>query len=223
MKIIKILNVVALTIASLLVVGCAGKTPRTKWTDKTMRVMIDPDSIEAGHHVRIQNALVASGKWFVVDRASGFRAIKKEQEALHRESQDRFEDREKWAHWGKLYGVGGVVIAKAQCADKQTWFVGKKYTKCLQYLAIVDANTGIVIAAVEAESDGDAGEQNIAPSWEDAVAKLNNAYPENYQTPKDHQILQDYRAVSKEEAVRQKEAVAKEQVDRAVASQKEAQ
>jgi hypothetical protein len=77
----------------------------------------------------------------------------------------------------------------------------------------VDSNTGEVIAAVEAESDGDRGMQNIAPSWEEAVAKLNDAYPANYQSNKDSQILTDYKELSAEEARRQKEAVAKDQIE----------
>ena len=185
-------------------VSCAS-TPRTKWTDKTMRVMLDPDSIKAKHHVRIQQALVASGKWTVVDRSSGFEAIKKEQEQLYLENGDRYNDQEKWAHWGKLYGVGGIVIAKAQCVKKQRWFSGSKYTHCLQHLAIIDSNTGEVIAAVQAQSSGESGEANIAPSWEDAVIALNDAYPENYQPDKSHKKLVNYRRLSKERAIRRKE------------------
>lgn len=205
-------NLVLIFMLATVIAGCAS-TPRTKWTDKTMRVLIDPDSIEANHYVRIQQSLVASGKWFVVDRASAFRAIKKEQNQIHREETDRYSDKEKFSHWGKLYSVGGIVVAKAQCTNKQTWFVGKHYLHCLQYISIVDSNTGEVIVAIEAESDGESGETEIAPSWEDAVAKLNNAYPANYQPNKDSQILTDYKELSAEEAKRQKEAIARDQVE----------
>lgn len=199
---------VYLMIVALSLVGCA--TPRTKWTDKTMRVMIDPASVSAGDHVRIQQALIASGKWTVVDRADGLRAIKKEQESLHRTESERFMDKEKWAHWGKLYGVGGVVIGKSQCTEKQTWFVGQKYSHCLQNLAIVDSNTGEVITAIENVSEGEAGETSIANSWIESVAKLNDSYPKNYVPSKDTQILNEYRELSKEEAVRQKEELARQ-------------
>lgn len=199
---------IVVSVGGLFLVMClisCSSIPRTKWTDKTMRVMLDPDSIKAKHHVRIQQALVASGKWIVVDRSSGFEAIKKEQEQLHLENGDRYNDQEKWAHWGKLYGVGGIVIAKAQCVKKQRWFSGSKYTHCLQHLAIIDSNTGEVIAAVQAQSSGESGEANIAPSWEDAVIKLNDAYPENYRPDKSHKKLVNYRRLSKERAIRRKE------------------
>ena len=199
-----------LLIAMVALLSACASTPRTKWTDKTMRVMIDPASVSAGDHVRIQQALIASGKWVVVDRADGLRAIKKEQESLHRNESDRFMDKEKWAHWGKLYGVGGVVIGKSQCTEKQTWFVGQKYSHCLQNLAIVDANTGEVITAIENVSEGEAGETSIANSWVESVAKLNDSYPKNYVPSKDSQILNDYRELSKEEAVRQKEELARQ-------------
>ena len=97
-----------ISIVSLVAVGCASTTPRDKWSDKNLRVMIDPDSVDAKDYVRIQQAFFKSDKFFVVDRNKGFKAVKKEQNRLHREEVDRYEDREKWAHWGKLYGVCGI-------------------------------------------------------------------------------------------------------------------
>lgn len=206
-------NYITILLLAAMATGCAGKTPRTKFSDPVLRVMIDPDSLPANHHVRVQQALVASGKWIVVDRSDGLRAIVKEQNQLHRDSVDRFSDREKWARWGALLGIGGVVVGRVQCADKQSWFSGSKFSRCLEYLSVINASTGEVIAAVEVESDGESGEQNIAPSWEEAVAKLNDAYPTNYQPNKDTKILEDYRALSKEEAVRRKEEIAKEKAE----------
>ncbi|MBY0314588.1 MAG: hypothetical protein K2Q26_03650 [Bdellovibrionales bacterium] len=192
------LTVCILGLACLL--GCAS-TPRTKWTDKTMRVMIDPDSIPAEHHVMIQQALVDSGKWFVVDRSSGFRAIKTEQQRLHREESDRYEDREKWAHWGKLYGVGGIVVAHAQCKKEQGWLIGRWYQVCRQYLSIMDANTGEVITAIQ--TDAESSEAGFYPKWDEAVAKLNESYPANFKPFQTSERLEQYRELSKEEAQRQ--------------------
>ncbi len=182
--------------------GCAS-TPRTKWTDKTMRVMIDPDSIPAEHHVMIQQALVDSGKWFVVDRSKGFKAIKTEQERLHREESDRYEDREKWAHWGKLYGVGGIVVAHAQCKKEQGWLIGRWYQVCRQYLSIVDSNTGEVITAIQ--NDAESKEADFFSRWDEAVAKLNESYPANFKPFQTSERLEQYRELSKEEAQRQLE------------------
>lgn len=182
-------------------VGCA--TPRTKWTDKTMRVMIDPDSIEADHHVMIQRSLVDSGKWFVVDRSKGFKAIKSEQERLHRTESDRYSDEQKWAHWGKLFGVGGIVVASAQCKKEQGWLIGRWYQVCRQYLSIVDSNTGEVITAIEHKAESD--EADFYPKWDEAVDKLNASYPSHYVPSKTSKQIEDYKALSQEEAQRQKE------------------
>lgn len=190
-----------------LVTGCAGKTPRTKWTDKTMRIAIDPASIDADNYVRIQQALVESGKWVVVDRAMAFNAIKHEQERLHRTDSDRFEDREKYALWGKMLGVGGVIVAHAQCSRKGSFWTEGHYAHCQQFLSIVDSNTGEVIATAEDQQDGSNSEEEIAPPWDDAVAKLNSNYPKNYELNKNHQILETYKDVAKEEAIRQREIV----------------
>lgn len=196
--------VIQVILAAAVLQGCAGKTPRTKWTDKTMRVMIDPESIDANNYVRIQQALVASGKWVVVDRALAFNAIKREQERQHRGESDRFDAREKWAIWGRLLGVGGVVTAHTQCVPRKG-FLRHLHLDCLEYVSIVDANTGEVIATAEDEQEGAADGGVIAPSWEDAVAKLNAAYPAHFEPTKVTQQLEDYRDLASEEAQRQKE------------------
>lgn len=198
----KILSILFMAWFLVVFTGCASQ-PRTQWTDKTMRVMIDPDSISADHHVAIQKALVQSGKWFVVDRAQGYQALKAEQERLHRDEQDRYADREKYAHWGKMYGVGGIVVAAAQCKKKQGFFFGGWSLVCKQYLSIVDSNTGEVIAAIDDENDSSDAE--FVPGWEDAVAKLNSAYPDSFKSHKTSERLENYKDLSAEEAQRQRE------------------
>lgn len=196
-----VIATVAVVTASI-VSGCS--TARTKWTDRTMRVMIDPDSIPASQHVALQQALVEQGKWFVVDRAVGYRAIKTEQERLHRTEEDRYEDREKWSHWGKMYGVGGIIVGAIQCKNQQS-FWGNWYQTCNQFLSIVDANTGEVIAAIQTrKSSGDA---EFVPEWDDAVDKLANAYPSHFNGVKTSERLEQYRTLSAEEAQRQREKV----------------
>lgn len=195
---------ISLIILGLILAGCA--TPRTKWTDKTMRVMIDPDSIEAEHHVLIQRALVESGKFFVVDRSKGFKAIKSEQERTQRTEEDRYADKQKWSHWGKLYGVGGIVVASAQCKKEQGMIFGGWYKICRQFLSIMDTNTGEVITAIEHRAESD--EVDFYPPWDEAVAKLNNAYPANFKPSQPSKQIEFYEDLSAEEAQRQREQVA---------------
>lgn len=189
--------------------GC-GAVKRTKWTDPVMRVMIDPYSIDSASYVKIQYALHSTGKWTVVDRADGLRAVKYEQEQLHRNHPDRFSDREKFAHWGKLYGVGGVVTAHKQCT-KHFSFFGTKYQKCKLNLAIMSANTAEVLSAasVEAEVDG----WNTEPEWIIAADSLTDQFPEYFEKHETEQ-LEEYKDISKEEAVRQKEERAREIIER---------
>lgn len=187
--------------------GCSTTTPRTKWTDKTMRIMIDPESIDAQNYVKVQHALVNSGKWIVVDRRDGFKAIKKEQEMLHRNESDRYEDREKYALWGKLYGVGGVVVAHSQCTRYEGFLPGQ-YNHCRQNLAIMDTNNGEVLAVSEATSDSDDWTQ--MPSWEESVAILNDNFPKHFVRDMSDEKLLEYKDLAREEAVRQKENLVNE-------------
>jgi len=166
--------------------------------------MLDPDSISENHHVRIQQALVESGKWEVIDRASGYKALKKEQDLIHRNEVDRYSDREKWSRWGEIYSIGGVVIAHAACERRSTLFLGRPYLHCLQHLSIVNATTGQVIAAVDAIAEGETGDEKIVPSWSEAVRKLNNAFPDNYVPSKEHKALSDYKDQSEKAALEQK-------------------
>ena len=188
-------------------VGCAS-TPRSKWTDKDMRVMIDPDSVSPEHYVQIQNALVRLGKFTVVDRDAGMRALKKEQEREHRNETDRFENKEKWSMWGKMYGVGSIVVAHAQCYQTGSfWNPGKVKLQCRQMLSMVDSNTGEVFVAVEGENDGpvSADRSYIAPDWNDTVEKLVDAYPKDWERKSYAGPAQVYQQVAEEHAVRQME------------------
>jgi hypothetical protein len=182
--------------------------------------MIDPESIDAEHYVKISSALVKSGRFIVIDRAAGFNAIKREQERIHRSDVDRFADREKYAHWGKLYGVGGVVVAHADCHYFEGVFKGR-YKSCKQLLQILDTNTAEVLAVADGESDGDAGDE-VVP-WEEVVADLEVAYPKYFEKDKTHAKLEEYKQLSKELATRNKEDFAREQIDaeRKLASIKE--
>lgn len=194
----------------ILLTGCAGQKPRTKFTDRGMRVMIDPDSISADHYIKISSALVQNSRFIVVDRSAGFKAIKREQERTHRSDVDRFADREKYAHWGKLYGVGGVVVAHADCTYFEGVFTGR-YRHCKQHLAILDTNTAEVIAVADGEGDGERGTETV--SWDDTVAELEKSYPKYFEKDRTDKRLEEYKELSKELATRTKEDLAREQID----------
>jgi hypothetical protein len=192
---ILILGVLGLT-------GCSTERVRTKWTDPAGRVMVDPRSVSAEDYVSIVTALTQSGKWFVVDRSNGLRAIKAEQEMLHRNEVDRFDDQEKYALWGKLYGVGAVVVGTKKCRSFRGFT--KDWTQCLQFLSIIDANSGEVIAA--AKKDVESNDMSY-PEWDDTVEALNDAFPKHWEPAKYDKEMLQYRAAASEHALRQKEQV----------------
>ena len=202
-------------------VGCASAPiPKTKWTDKNMRVMIDPDSIDEAHYIQIQTALVRTGKFTVVDRGAALKAVKVEQERLHRDEADRFEDREKWAHWGKLFGVGSVIVAHVQCVKEGVWYNPQLTTLfCKQFLSMVDSNTGEVILAVEGENNSptSADRTYIAPEWKELVTQMVEEYPKFFKNEDYTGPALQYQAVSEEHSKRQKEQRAIAQQPKAAA------
>lgn len=199
----------------LLLTSCASNKPRTKWTDPSMRVMVDPTGIAARDYVRIVSALKASGKWFVVDRSDALRAIIKEQKMIHRDRADQFKDEEKYSIWGRLYGVGGVVVGNVGCIRTSGWW--SVSTRCHQNLAIVSANSGEVIATAEGENDdaemGYGGDIQIGSDWTDTVATLNDNFPKNYEKLEYSEDMQSFRAEAKEEGIRQKENIGRDKAE----------
>lgn len=175
--------------AMLLMSGCA--TERTKYSDKNLRVAIDNESIDYQQYVSLEHSLVSSENFIVVDRSSGLKAVEREQERLHQDQPDRFADREKFAHWGKLYGVGAVIVANVQCADKPSFWNQQVYKQhCQQFLTMFDANTGEAIISVKDEPSGD--RQETLP-WTNAVEKLVEAYPRFFEDHPDHPRLVQYK------------------------------
>lgn len=195
-------------------VGCSSH-PRTKWTDPAMRIMIDGDGLSARDYVRIVHALQSSGKWFVVDRRDGLRAIFKEQKMIHRDHPDKFKDEEKYSMWGRLYGVGAVIIGHVQCHREPGFWFGSNSSKCVQNLAIISANSGQVIATAEGTND-DAeidreGDIRIASDWTETVGQLNDNFPQNFNPLQYDKNMLNFRAEAKEEAIRAKEELANQQ------------
>lgn len=211
----------ALMLCMAIATGCA--TARTKYSDKNMRVMIDSEGLDYRQLVRLQTSLVQTGKFTVVDRAAGFKALKREQDRQHRIEADRYSDREKFAQWGKLYGVGTVLTANVQCVDKASFWNQQNYKQyCHQYINLVDTNTGEVFLAVEGEIDGNRQE---VLGWADTVEKLTEAYPQYFKEHKLHDRLVKYQDESEQVALAQKKImtppVVQPQVERAPAQEPE--
>jgi len=214
------MKIILFVLLSLAVTGCAS-TPRTKWTDKAMRVMIDPDSVSEENYVQIQTALVKSGRFTIVDRARGMNAMKKEQERTQRIEEDRYADKEKWSHWGKMYGVGSIIVAHTQCTKEHSTFNRTKlYLDCRQFLSIVDSNTGEVFVAVEGQNDAPSSYDlaYLAPDWNEVVDKLVDAYPKDFKPANYAKEVTQYQDISAVHAANQRDEVAaKEELNRAPA------
>jgi hypothetical protein len=151
-----------------------------------MRVAIDPESISVGSYARLQAALSDTGKFVLVDRAAGFKAIAREQEIQH--TTTRFGANEKYGLWGKMFGVGAVFVGTEQCRAAAT-ILGRQYRDCVETLALVNATTGEVMAAGEVREDADF---DVAPRWDRAVEKLVEAYPKVFVDRHNPNVTVDY-------------------------------
>lgn len=193
-----------------LLAGCASqKIVRSKYTDKNLRVCLADNSLDANNYTRLEQALVKNGTFVVVARANGLDAIRREQDMLHHASSERFEDKEKWALWGKLYGCGAIITGQTQCYRRaHTWDPSKSINHCGQFISILDANTGEIRASAEAENEAAATfdyYSQLAPDWEEAVDNLVSAYPKFFETESYAKSLENYRDLAGVESRREKE------------------
>ena len=197
---------IATMVLALVLVGCSTAQVRTKYTDPSHRVFIDPSGLDEDAYVRLQTSLVESNRFFIVDRARAFKAVKAEQDMIHRHAVGRFADEEKYAFWGKLYSVGAVVTARELCHWEQNFF--SYALVCAQHMSAVDASTGLVIAAAShvARSGSDA-----APTWDETVERFNRSFPTTFEAKKFDSGLEHYRKLAAENALRAKESKANDE------------
>ena len=194
-------KLILLSILSIIAMSCSSKVQRTKYSDKNMRVMVNPEGLEHANYMNLQTALVSTNTWTVLDRASGLKAVQTEQNMLHRYQNDRFEDREKFAHWGKLYGVGAVIVAYSDCRfSTSSWNNTVTVRRCSLYLNLVDANTGEVMVGV---TDSVTIPRGSNPDWSESVEKLVEAYPKYFEENKNHKKLEEYKKESERRAISQ--------------------
>lgn len=204
--------------------GCAS-APITKWTSPQMRIMVDPRSLSSRDYVRVRQGLVESGRFFVIDRSSGFAAAIREQNLEHGGNAERFGMAERYARLARLNGVGGIVVGNVSCGvrRKLSWLLvtwtPHWYLHCAQSLAFIDANTATVIAEIGDTDDSAEGYVSYSgeiggdvSDWSGAVSKLVKAIPD-----------QEERGHYAEELVRHREEIAedsqREREDREVAAQ----
>lgn len=188
-----------LFIIFLFITACSS-APRTKFSDKNMRVMINPEGLTDVEYADIQNRLVEAGTFTVIDRSKGIQAIKKEQNEIHVNNKDRYEDKEKFAHWGKLYGIGSVIVAHSDCQNRPNeWRRNELANYCRLFVSLIDANTGEVLVSANAE---DKAKFMQRPSWNEAIEKLINAYPKYFEEHKLDDKLIEYKNESEKLARR---------------------
>lgn len=178
----------------LVIVAACSSAQRTKFSDKNMRVMINPEGLSEVEYMNIQNKLVELDSFTVIDRSRAIEAIKKEQSETHVENKDRYENSEKFSHWGKLYGVGSVIVAHSSCQNRpDSWNVTDLKNHCKLYISLVDSNTAEVIVSAKSEYKSEFMQQ---PDWDETIEKLVSLYPKYFNEHKIDKKLKEYKEES---------------------------
>ena len=190
---------------TVIVTGCGTtKVKRTLNSDPNLRILIDP-SIPMEHYVEIRRAFVESGKVEVIDRREGFDAAIREQNTQFRSGyQDRFSDREKWMHIGRMYGAASIVTGYATCYNKTNW-LGHFVRECKQNLAFINGRTGVVEIAVNGKNSIDWTAEWVVPDWDDVVVSVIEKYPEYFEPRKIEPVLEKYMDQSEEYSRRERD------------------
>jgi hypothetical protein len=202
-------NVALVSLGLLTLSACGGpQVRRNLETDPGLRVFLDA-SIETEHFVQIQRALVQSHKFEVVDRREGLAAALREQDLQFRSNQsDRFDDSERWAFIGKLYGAAAIITAHAECFQEQTFFWNKYVRTCKQTLFYIDGRTGVILFSVSGSNSVPWTASWAVPDWDDVVAKAVEEYPTYFQPRIVKAPLDQYMMQATEHSKRERERAA---------------
>jgi hypothetical protein len=189
---------IVLVVLMALMVGCGHtQVRRTLNNDAMLRVIIDPN-VPVEHYVQIRRALVQSGRFEVIDRRDGWNAAVQEQDLQFRSGyKDRFSDREKWAHIGRMYGARGIITASAMCYQKQSW-LGEYRKYCKQELSFIDSYTGRVEFAVSGENSEAWVVGYSVPDWNEVVEAAAKEYPKFFVPRVVDPLLEQYQDQSEE-------------------------
>lgn len=171
------IELVLLSLLALELSGCAGKERRTKNSDAQLRIALDSYKVDGENYTAISRELLDTGKFVVVDRGRGFKAVKAEQSMENVDERDRFAPNGRYAEYGKLYGVGSVVVASGNCDYKDRLF-GSNW-RCVVQLSLYHAVTGELLIAV---TDHTTAKNGHEIDWHDVVEKLVDRYPEYFET-----------------------------------------
>lgn len=192
-------------------VGCASQ-PRNKWSDPIYRTAISPIGITSDSYVRVQNAAVNTGKFFIVDRSQGLQSVMLEQDMTRVSlTRHRFSDRDKFSRLRKLWGVGSVLQCHLQCATKHSVFRFRGfYTMCTESVALVSTSTGAVIATAENEVQAPTGdnvwdESQAGPDWTEVVDMLVERIPKNFEKDQYTPEMEEFKQGNEQEAVNEEE------------------
>jgi len=209
------INTILVAFAIAVLMGCS-HTEITKWTSPDLRAAIDPTQIDSANYVALQESLLKTNKFFIVDRGVGFRGVIQEQDRANgyvygsyqkTSTFHRFGDKDRYARLGRLYAAGSIIVANTKCRHEPGFWAN--YTSCDQYLALVNAVSGEVIAAAtEPGVSANVYYNGVNPvvSWDAVVEKLNSRIPKEYQPERYNREMIMYRRELEEDSTRERES-----------------
>lgn len=171
----KLKKALILVVLAFLGFGCS--TTMNKKNSPEYRVMIDPESIDSGNYANLVSTLQDSNAFYIIDREKGFSAAMREQNMAHMAMKGRFDSKEKWALWKKLWGVGAVIVAKTKCQDRTGFWHATFYERCNQTLTAVDTSTGLVLASHTHVYEGDTADYKLPQDWTEVVEEFVKKMP----------------------------------------------
>lgn len=177
----------------LALTGCSS-TPRTKWTDKSMTIGIHPGILDPANTMELTSQFMQSNRWNIVDRMYGLDGVMKEQDMVHVNLPGRFDDKRKYSHWKKLYGIGALIVPFAQCEYVPPEDAYEK-RKCHLVINMVDTNTGQTLVSVSGSGKWKPGA--IFKEWKGLVEQFEERYPKYFPDRiQDEEELVDYQELS---------------------------
>lgn len=189
------------------VAGCSSKPiVRSKDSDSSMRLMVDSRAFDVQNFIQLEAALAQSQKFELVERRDALEtALDEQRREFDLASQGHFDDREKYARRGKLYGVDTIVSGRTDCYQAKAFWTGVYTRYCRQTLLWIEGSTGKVLFSVTGENSVPWTAEYIVPDYNATVAAAIESLPKYFTPHEIHPILETYKQQSAENAKRERE------------------
>lgn len=192
---------ILVTIAHFISSCSTTEIKRDKHSDPLFYVFIEPIRSKHEDYVGLRRALLATGRFRILERGSNFYSSLSEQDRQHKQFSNRFRDDLKYAWLKEMMGARGMIEVNSRCNQTQKW-TGAFVRLCEITVTLIDINFSEAVVSVADQIEVPWLNGTEILDFTDVAQKLSESIPETFKPFLVKQPLKDYQEVSEERAKR---------------------